>query len=317
MPLSFWRNLKVAVVFTLLASVLHPQKASSQSGLFWSVVKPGTRDTSFLLGTLHKYPKSVVEVPPVVEEKLADCRTLFLEMQLDWKMVLKMLTGGTLNNEMMIDENQEWTSEDWDQIKSWFVEKQGMEEAEYNRIKSSGTTSRLADLYLSLYGYKYGEVESDLKIWAKRKKIPIKGLDKDWNEIQSWYAHYAQSSSGFWQEGKLDSMLTDGYYSLADMFISYAVQDTTTLGEIDTDDHWKDGLSLVEWRNINWMKQLPQLMENRTFVAVGAAHLYGPNGVVQLLRNQGFACYPVEGHFGGEKLERFIRRNSRQYQLAD
>lgn len=306
-----------AAITVFVFSYIPANKTHAQSGLLWSVVKPGSRDTSFLLGTLHKYPKTVVQLPAVVEEKLANCHTLYLEMQLDWKMVFKMLTSGTINSEMMIDENKEWTEEDWAAIKHWFVSEQKMDEADYNRLKTNASSSRLVDMYLKLYGYEYGAVEDDLKWMSKKRKMPIKGLDKDWNEIQTWYAHYAQSSSGFWQGGDLDSLLADGYYSLADMFVSYAVQDTATLGEIDQDDLWENGLSLVEWRNINWMKQLPQLMGNRVFVAVGAAHLFGTNGVVNLLKKQGFLCTPVEGHFGGDKLERFIQRNSRQYHLAD
>ncbi len=286
------------------------------SGLLWSVVKPGQTDTSFLLGTLHKYPKTVVALPCIVEEKLKQCKTLFLEMQLDWKMAIKMLTSGNITGEMMIDEDQDWTEEDWNKIEDWFVQVQHMEKRDFDIIKSRGSASRLVDMYLKLYGYEYGAVEEDLKWMAKKSKISIKGLDKDWNEIQTWYAYYARQSSGFWNTGNLDSLLADGYYGLADLFISYAIQDTTTLGDIAQEGKWKDGLSLVEWRNVNWMKQLPQLMQSKTFVAVGAAHLFGKNGIVNLLENAGFVCQPVYTHFGGAKLERFIQRNSKQYQLA-
>jgi hypothetical protein len=318
MHLSIFKTITGFAIFIAFFVVCFPAIINAQTGLFWSVVKPGSMDTSFLLGTLHKYPKTVVQVPPVVEEKLANCRTLYLEMQLDWKMVFKMLTRGTISSEMMIDENKEWTEEDWLEIEHWFVQVQKMNEEDFNRIKgNASSSSRLVDMYLKLYGYYYGAVEDDLKWMAKKVKMPIKGLDRDLEEIQTWYAHYATGSSGFWQEGNLDSLLADGYYSLADMFISYAVQDTATLGEIDQDDIWKNGLSLVEWRNINWMNQLPQLMGNRTFVAVGAAHLFGQYGVLNLLKKEGFVCTPVNGHFGGDKLERFIRRNGRQYQLAD
>jgi uncharacterized protein len=313
----FKKNTSILVYASLFLLAFSPVDANAQTGLFWSVVKPGSMDTSFLLGTLHKYPKTVVQVPPVVEEKLANCRTLYLEMQLDWKMLFKMLTSGTINSEMMMDENKEWTEEDWLEIEHWFVQVRKMDEEDFDRIKGNTSSSRLVDMYLKLYGYNYGAVEEDLKWMAKKVKMPIKGLDRDWEEIQTWYAHYATGSSGFWQEGNLDSLLADGYYSLADMFISYAVQDTATLGEIGKDDIWKNGLSLVEWRNINWMNQLPQLMGNRTFIAVGAAHLFGKNGVLNLLKKEGFVCTPVDGHFGGDKLERFIRRNGRQYQLAD
>lgn len=306
------RNLLV-LFFPLFAYI----NLQAQNGLFWSVVKPGSKDTSYLLGTLHKYPKTVVELPNVVAEKLYNSRTLYLEMQLDWKMVFKMLTSGSINSEMMIDENKDWTEEDWVKIKDWFVHVQDMPEADFEKIKNNPSSSRLVDMYLKLYGTSFGGVEEDLKMMARNKKINIKGLDKDWNEIQTWYAHYAQSSTGFWQEGDIDSLLADGYYGLADLFIAYAIQDTATIDFHEKDVEWADGLTLVGWRNKQWMQQLKQLMQQRTFVAVGAAHLYGSTGLLNLLKTEGFNCIPVEGHFGGEKLERFIRRNGRQYQLAD
>jgi hypothetical protein len=58
-------------------------------------------------------------------------------------------------------------------------------------------------------------------------------------------------------------------------------------------------------------------MKEKTMVAIGAAHLFGTHGVINLLRNEGFNVQPVGGHFGGEKLERFIRMNSRQYEMSN
>ena len=310
-------NFSVAIILSLFLFITLPSSLQAQTGLFWSVVKPGSKDTSFLLGTLHKYPRTVVELPIIVSEKMDKCRSLYLEMQLDWKMVFKMLTSGSMNSELMIDENKEWTDDDWEAIKDWFVATHKMDEVTFNRLKGNASSSRLADMYLALYGYEFGAVEEDLKFLAKQRNVNIKGLDKDWNQIQTWYAHYSQKSTGYWERGGIDSLLDDGYYGLADLFIAYAIQDTSTINLYEKDDVWKNGLTLVAWRNHNWMPQLKQIMHQRTMVAVGAAHLYGTHGVITLLKKAGFDVRPVEGHFGGEKLERFIRRNSREYQLAD
>lgn len=310
------RYLLWALLWLCLSSGQH--KAFSQSGLLWSVVKPGSSDTSYLLGTLHMYPKTVVEVPEVVTQKLGTCKSLYLEIQFDLKMAFKMLTSSSsLYNELMIDEDREWTEEDWSRIHHWFVTEHNMEEATFDRLKLNASSARLVQLYLSLYGYSFGAVEEDLTQIARNRKMSVKGLDKDWEQIMTWYAHYAKSSSGYWQQGPLDSLLDDAYYGLADLFVSYAIQDTAAIGTMEKDNEWKDGLSLVQWRNHNWMLQLPQLMQQKSFVAVGAAHLYGQHGVVQLLRNEGFICQPVQAHFGGPRLERFIRRNSRQYKLSE
>ena len=48
-------------------------------------------------------------------------------------------------------------------------------------------------------------------------------------------------------------------------------------------------------RNADWMKKLPPLMhEKPTFIAVGAAHLVGEKGLLQLLRNAGYEVIPAQ-----------------------
>ena len=304
------------IVFVKLGAFPLSAHAQDRQGLLWAVVKPGNRDTSYLLGTLHQFPVSVVRVPETVFEKLEKCRSLYLEMTLDWKMILKMLTSPSelAGAGMLDDEN--WNERDWEVIKNWFVQDHGMEEQTFERIKARSLDSRIINLYMALYGYGNSAVEDELRIRARANRIPVKGLDKDWGEIQSWYAHYS-SNNEYWSSGSLDSLLADGFYGLADLYISYAIQDTTALQELDNDAAWRDGLTLAQWRNLQWMKQLPKLMVQRTFVAVGAAHLYGDTGVLHLLRKAGFQCIPQSTHFGGAKLERFIRRFGRKYELPD
>jgi hypothetical protein len=309
------RNL---LFFCILSLLILPFNLNGQDsgGLLWAVVQPGQKDTSYLLGTLHKFPKSVVKVPEIVFEKLAKSKTLYLEITMDFKMIVKMITSKNQIYNANLREDEDWTEADWDIIRDWFVNEQGMDVATFDHIKSRAYGSRIMDLYLALYGFDYSAVEDELRIYARTKRIPAKGLDKDWDEIQSWYAHYS-NDNGYWASGRLDSLLADGFFGLADLFVSYAIQDTTTLNEYEKDVEWRDGLTLVGWRNLQWMKQLPKLMQEQSFVAVGAAHLYGETGVLLLLQKAGYKCIPIHTHFGGEKLERFIRRFSARYELAD
>jgi hypothetical protein len=46
---------------------------------------------------------------------------------------------------------------------------------------------------------------------------------------------------------------------------------------------------LVKERNNNWMKVLPSLMKKQSqFIAAGALHLAGPDGLVKKLQQMGF-----------------------------
>jgi uncharacterized protein YbaP (TraB family) len=309
--------IKTTIYFPLLLLFNSTIFCQNAGGLFWSVVKPGSKDTSYLLGTMHKYPRNVVELPGVVEQKMGKCQHLYIEIRADKKLKFKRLFSGSIKNAKAIRKSKNWTDEDWDKIKEWFVETHNMDEATFNKLKPQISHSTFTELFLSLYGYGKGAMENDLENLALQRNLSIKGLDRSWNQIQSWYAYYAKKQSIPWQEGTIDSSLNNSFYRFADLIIAYAIQDTSTINAYRTKEVWENGLTLVEWRNHNWIPQLKKLMKEKTMVAIGAAHLFGTHGVINLLRNEGFNVQPVGGHFGGEKLERFIRMNSRQYEMSN
>lgn len=51
---------------------------------------------------------------------------------------------------------------------------------------------------------------------------------------------------------------------------------------------------LLEVRNENWVVKMPDMMKDKsTFFAVGAAHLLGEQGVINLLRKKGYIVKPI------------------------
>lgn len=78
---------------------------------------------------------------------------------------------------------------------------------------------------------------------------------------------------------------------------AYVAQDVDQIGVImieETEDEEARN-RIIYLRNANWAGQLPAIFaENPTFVAVGAAHLPGEKGLLQLLRAQGYTVEPVE-----------------------
>lgn len=52
---------------------------------------------------------------------------------------------------------------------------------------------------------------------------------------------------------------------------------------------------LIYDRNNNWIKQMPSIMkEYSTLFAVGAGHLTGERGLLNLLRKQGYTLEPIK-----------------------
>jgi uncharacterized protein YbaP (TraB family) len=60
---------------------------------------------------------------------------------------------------------------------------------------------------------------------------------------------------------------------------------------------------LLYHRNQNWVKKLKSLLPDKSLViAVGAGHLPGEKGLINLLRKEGFTLTPVENKILQQKV---------------
>ncbi|MNE88753.1 TraB family protein [compost metagenome] len=77
---------------------------------------------------------------------------------------------------------------------------------------------------------------------------------------------------------------------------SYHKQDLESLAKLilESDQLGSSADELLDKRNQNWIPKMEELMKTKScFFAVGAGHLGGPNGVIQLLRQKGYEVTPV------------------------
>ncbi len=82
-----------------------------------------------------------------------------------------------------------------------------------------------------------------------------------------------------------------------ELIAKYKDQDVEALYEMMQDDESTaefEDILLVK-RNKNWIPQISnEMTRQRTFFAVGAGHLGGPNGVINLLRKEGYQVKAVK-----------------------
>lgn len=53
--------------------------------------------------------------------------------------------------------------------------------------------------------------------------------------------------------------------------------------------------SFLDQRNENWIPKIEEIITSKSaFIAVGAGHLGGPNGVIRLLEKKGYTLTPVK-----------------------
>lgn len=94
-----------------------------------------------------------------------------------------------------------------------------------------------------------------------------------------------------------DSGKTDDGNEIKVLTDAYRKQEINKMDELTKDDPSIGGFTdiLLYDRNANWAKKLTELMPNNSLVvAVGAGHLPGKRGVLNLLKEAGYTVEPVK-----------------------
>ena len=93
---------------------------------------------------------------------------------------------------------------------------------------------------------------------------------------------------------KMDKDILEKYMKLIEAYKNQDIEKLQLMFEEDK--------SLVEYeddfltkRNNNWIPKIEELLKKQsTFIAVGAGHLSGKNGLISLLKKKGYSVKPVK-----------------------
>ncbi len=80
------------------------------------------------------------------------------------------------------------------------------------------------------------------------------------------------------------------------MVKAYTAEDINQLYEVIAENEMMGNFNelMLDNRNRNWIPVMEKNMkENQVFFAVGSGHLGGENGVINLLRTQGYELKPI------------------------
>jgi uncharacterized protein YbaP (TraB family) len=153
----------------------------------------------------------------------------------------------------------------------------------------------MAMMYPSLLGCQPEGWEQAFMKMAAEKEMEVKGLEKVEEQIAVLDSIPNKVQADMFR--KIMYNLDSAKHSFDEMVDIYKKQDLQTLYQMtvsDKDFGEYDDIMLKQ-RNTNWIKVMAAAMKKiPSFFAVGAAHLPGNNGVISLLRKQGYKVTPVK-----------------------
>lgn len=258
--------------------------SSTDAQLLYKISGNGLKHDSYLFGTIHTMPKEDFEMPNKVTNALKSCSTIALEIQIDMslseKIELAKMTvipnGETLKNYM--------TDSAYVRLKKYCMDSMSWKESkfeQYSHLKPFFFSSMVLQEKIG----KQKSFEMEFDKLAKKYKKPLIGLETVMYQMETIDRISIQDQLRF-----MDDFSNMSEFDV--MFQLYEQEDIDGLYQMiaaETDmlpefNHW-----FLDVRNANWIPVIEnQISKEATFIAVGAGHLGGTNGVLQLLKNAGY-----------------------------
>ncbi len=289
-----------AVLFgSIMAITALAQKNHTDNTLLWKISGNGLPRPSYLFGTIHMLCKDDAILSDSLKRIIRNVKEVYFEVDLD--NIIEML--GVLGKMKMNGDTtlQDLLSEaDYDKVKNYFESKSSMLPfSMLETFKPMVAASTLQEGGLPCEST--AAMEQVIMAEAKENNKPIKGL-----ESIGYQASILDSIPYKLQAEQLVDYIdnsmkgNDQDKELLDMLNAYKNQDLKKLEEMlmksdPTISNYTD--LLLYNRNRNWVEKLKELLpEKPLLIAVGAGHLPGKDGCINLLRKAGFKVTPVKNN---------------------
>ncbi len=268
------------------------QKQNNNNTLLWEVSGHELKNPSFLFGTFHLLCKDDIHFSDQLKAAVKTSNEIYMELDMDDPATLLdgMLYMNMKDGKKLSDL---YTAEEYKKLESYFSDSLKMP---LMLLQSAKPYFLVAMLYpkmmkcLSATG-----VEEELLKIAKEDKKEIKGL-----ETIKFQASIFDTIPYEWQAKELlNNIDSFSYYETEfDQLVTlYKNQLLDSMQNMDLksefgSDQYED--LLVKDRNKKWVGELNEIMKNESvFVAVGAGHLTGEVGLINLLKKEGYKVEPL------------------------
>ena len=279
--------------------------AKNNNSLLWEISGKGLKQPSYLFGTIHLICKDEAVLSTELKTIIAAVDKIYFEINMDNMMMeaLNMMTKMNMKNgntlKTLLNEK------DYEMVKKYFTEKSTMLPfSMVEKMKPLFSQSLLAKDGMECDGTDGME----MKIMAENKNNANKketlGLETaayqmsifdsipDAEQAEALVKSIAATVKG----GKKDD--TESMATLTKLYKSQNLDSIVSMMNADKDAlTFKYADAMLYRRNSNWIPIIEKVIkEKRALFAVGAAHLGGKGGVIDLLKKAGYTIKAVKNN---------------------
>ena len=284
---------KVVLSLASAAMFLLPQASQAQAkSLLWKISGNGLKEDSYLFGTIHLIAAKDYFLPRGTDSLLRTSKKLVLEMDIsDPSLQMKLMGAMKLDSGKTLENL--YTEKEYKFLAQKLEKDYKLPLVALKNMKPILIQQSL--MMKELVGGDYKSYEKEFMTEAAKKDIKVVGLETLEDQLNALNAMPVSEQATALMKAVKNPK--EGKKSLDNLIKKYKTQDIDALYNSVSDkkeDLGKYEDDLLVNRNKNWIPKIAELAgQERIFIAVGAAHLGGENGVINLLRKAGFTVEPV------------------------
>ena len=264
----------------------------NENSLLWEVSGNGLEKPSYFLGTMHILCPEDAWLSPSVTRILDHVNGVYLEMDLsNLAQMMGAMKAMVMRNDTTLADLL--SEEELAAVKAYFAERLPLPFTLLSRFKPMMLSGMMAEQMLPCRAG--SGTETLLMAEAKKRKLKMDGLET----VAQQAGFFDSIPYRLQAEELLKALHQEGEQTdvVEKMLTAFQQQDLPALESITVSE--EGGMAgfleiLLYNRNENWVKQFKGISQKGSYLfAVGAGHLPGERGVLNLLRSQGYQLRPV------------------------
>lgn len=273
----------------LLSKATHAQSSNS---LLWKIEGNDIEKPSYLYGTIHAICKDDFFLTDAVKNAQSETELTVLELDMDdpqfmQKMQTHMMNPGMTNISGEFTEDQKAAAD------KFFAANYGASLAQLGILKPFGLLAMVIQKAIpceAIESYEQTFIKN-----AKNREVEVMGL-----ETIEFQATLFDKEPMAEQISLLMQSIEDAEKGAEDfnrLVKAYKAQDLKSMSDLmlESPEYAKYEDLMLNDRNKDWIPKIEAFVKEKpTFIAVGALHLTGENGVIELLKKEGYNVTPVK-----------------------
>jgi uncharacterized protein YbaP (TraB family) len=279
-------------LFIFCAFALHAFTQSSANSLLWRITRVGTSDTSYLYGTLHSRDARAFKLQDSTLTFLDRCDLVAGELEIEGTKRM----SSSLANAMFLPEGRSldalYSNREYKLVAAALKERLGPLAPLCTKLRPFYIIAMLTEMDMN------GDSATVLDAWlqsrAAKRGTEVIGLETVAEQLEAVERIALNDQARLLLKVLREEDMRSSITAALDAYAAHDLNALMALIERDGLPEHADKALLVE-RNVRMADRLDARMKQgrHVFGAVGAAHLPGDHGILQLLRNRGYVVMPA------------------------